>query len=78
MHFVRFTRQGPGWEFFKGGLSPFENTTQGRLPTPCPLPLISFSKRGNLAATGGEDNSIHLISKGAAAPFGTPFAVSLS
>ena len=35
------------------------------MPTPCPLPLITFSKRDNLAATGGGENSIHLISKGA-------------
>ena len=35
------------------------------MPTPCPLPRIFPSERGNCAGAGGGDYSIHLISKGA-------------
>ena len=52
-------------------LSPFESATQGKLPTPCPLPRLYFLKEGTALAREGEYYSIHLISKGLC-PFGTP------
>ena len=37
----------------KGGLPPFESTTQGKLPTPYPLPRTNSLRRGRCAGAGG-------------------------
>ena len=64
----------------KGARLPLRKRLRLRLtiPTPCPLPRLYFFERGSRAGAGGGDYSIHLISKGAVAPFGTPMGSEMS
>ena len=61
----------------KGARLPLRKRLRLRLttPTPYPLPRIPLFEEGAALAREGENYSIHLIPKGAVAPFGTPFAV---